>query len=474
MEPTIGYANIHGVRMRYKISIVLLVITLTQLIACQPKIIYKYSYYGVPALTPGTSPEMNTAGFWIGRHPDPDAVIMTGQDTSDFNAYIVKKTKAVHDVLRLSPSRDGRALGDSLQKMLAQNQGYVDSNGVLMTKDFINHMEVLMGLDQIPPSITAHWAYVVRPSDQRLLPTTKPFYKSATDTAIDRLQNNALDAATPVLVLMESTDHAWAYVISPNSEGWVLSDNVALCPKEEMERYEACTDFIVSTDAKTDIYEDPWLRYHLTYIHMGIRLPLGQEGDNGIIQVLVPVRTQAGWCTFEAAYVAASQVHRGYLSYTPRNAISQAFKLLNAPYGWGGMYGEQDCSRFIQEVFATMGITLPRNSSQQGKVGKLMANFTKANPQNDRLRILADSVVAGITTLQFPGHIMLFLGSIDGMPYAIHDLYAYTEPAEPDERLVPINRVVVSSLAIGDGTKKGSLLMRLGAVREVSAEPPAN
>jgi hypothetical protein len=459
--------------MRYRFSLGILV-ALTVLSACQPKIIYKYNYYSVPALAPGTMPEMNTAGFWIGRHPDPDAVIMTGLDIVDFNAYIIKKTKAVHDVLRLLPIRDGQALGGSLHKMLAQNQGYVDSNGVLMAKDFINHMEVLMGIDQIPPSITAHFAYVVRPSDQRLLPTAKPFYKSATDTAIDRLQNNALDTATPVLVLIESTDHAWVYVISPNSEGWVLSDNVALCPKEDMERYEACTDFVVSIDAKTDIYEDPWLRYHLTYIHMGIRLPFAQEGDNGIIQVLVPVRTEGGWCTFEAAYVAASQVHRGFLPYTPRNAISQAFKLLNAPYGWGGMYGEQDCSRFIQEVFATMGITLPRNSSQQGKVGKLMANFTKVNPQNDRRGILADAVVAGITTLQFPGHIMLFLGSIDGIPYAIHDLFAYTEPAQPDERLVPINRVVVSSLAIGDGTKKGSFLMRLSAVREVSAEPPAN
>ncbi len=216
---------------------------------------------------------MNTAGFWIGRHPDPDDVIMAEQDITDFNAYIVKKTRAVRDVLQLSLSRDGRALGGSLRNMLAQNQGYVDSNGVVMTKDFISHMEVLMGIDQIPPSITARFAYVVRPSDQRLLPTAKPFYKSATDTAIDRLQNNALDAATPVLVLMESTDHAWVYVISPNSEGWVLSDNVALCPKEEMERYEACTDFVVSTDAKTDIYKDPWLRHHLTYIRMGIKAP---------------------------------------------------------------------------------------------------------------------------------------------------------------------------------------------------------
>jgi hypothetical protein len=447
------------------------IILLTLLSACQPKIIYKYVNYGVPSLVPGTSPEMNTSGFWIGRHPDPDTVIMTGQDIVGFNAYILKKTKAVHDVLRLSPSRDGRALGGMLRKMLAQNQSYVDSGGVMMTKDFINKMEILMGIDQIPSSITARFAYVVRPSDQRLLPTARPFYKSATDTAIDRLQNNALDTATPVLVLMESTDHTWAYTISRDSEGWVLSGNLAFCPKEDMDWYEACTDFVVSTDAKTDIYEDPLLRKHLAYIHMGIRLPLDQECDNGIIRVLVPVRTQEGLCVFETAYVEASRVHVGYLSYTPRNTISQAFKLLNAPYGWGGMYGEQDCSRFIQEVFAAMGITLPRNSSQQGKVGKLMANFTKTDPQNDRQGILADSVAAGITTLQFPGHIMLFLGSIDGMPYAIHDLYAYTEPSQPDERLVPINRVVVSSLGIGDGTKKGSLLMRLGTVREVSPEP---
>ncbi|MGO9145570.1 MAG: SH3 domain-containing protein [Desulfomonilia bacterium] len=457
--------------MRHKIGCGLLLI-LAFLSACQPKVII--NYYAVPSLAPGTRPEMNTAGFWIGRHPDPDAVIMTDQDIVDFNGYIKKKTKAVHDVLTLSDSRDGRALERSLRKMLAQNQGYVGGDGTMMTKEFIRDMEALMGVDRIPSTITAHWAYVVRPCDQRLLPTAKPFYKSESDTAIDRLQNSALDAATPLLVLIESADHMWVYAISANSEGWVLADNIALCPKDEMARYEAWTTFVVATDAKADIYADPWLRQYQTYIQMGVRLAVLKEWDNGVIQVLVPVRSDGGWCTFDAAFVSASQVHRGNLSYTPRNAIVQAFKLLNAPYGWGGMYGEQDCSRFIQEVFATMGITLPRNSAQQGKVGRLIASFTKSNSLDDRQRKLSMSAMGGITTLQFPGHIMLFLGSIDGVPYAIHDLYAFTEPAPPNERLVPINRVVVSSLAIGEGTKKGSLLMRLGNVREISSEPQAN
>jgi hypothetical protein len=181
---------------------------------------------------------------------------------------------------------------------------------------------------------------------------------------------------------------------------------------------------------------------------------------------MIPTRAEDGRCTFDAAYLSDSQVHRGYLTYTPRHAIEQAFKLLNAPYGWGGMYGEQDCSRFIQEVFASMGIMLPRNSTQQGKVGKLAASFRSTNSSAYRSGILSNSAQGGITLLQFPGHVMLLLGFVDGKPYAIHDLFAYTEQeSKTGERRIAVNRVAVTSLSIGNGTKKGSLLDRISKVR---------
>jgi hypothetical protein len=380
----------------------------------------------------------------------------------------------VRHIPKISVSRDGRSLAGSLTQMLDQNKGYVDSSGTPMSKEFITGIHAIMGVDQIPSSITAKWAYVVRPADQRLLPIAKPYYKSITDTGIDRLQNNALEAATPVLVLTESTDHKWFYVISPNSEGWVTAEKVAFCTKDEMIRYEELAPSVVVISAKADLFTDPWLRQHLAYIQMGCRLPFLGQCEDGRIQVLVPVRKDDGWCSFEPAYASATDVHQGYLPYTPRTALTQAFKLLNAPYGWGGMHGEQDCSRFIQEVFATMGIVLPRNSSQQGKVGRLIASFTSSQLQGERQGRLLNEAMGGVTTLQFPGHIMLYLGSVDSIPYAIHDLYAYTEPAQDDERLIPINKVVVSSLMIGEGTKKGPFIMRLGNVREVSPEPGTN
>ena len=429
-------------------------------------------YYNAPSLAPGTRPEMNTAGFWIGRHPDPDAVIMTDADILWFNEHVRVKTGAVYDVLRLSPERDGLSLKGSLRRVLGyvSSKGYVTRDGRKASAAFLPAMKAAVNIDGIPARVQVRWGLAVNNCDQRLLPSAQPLYRSPTDTNIDRLQNNTLDIATPMVVLHQSIGGEWLYVISPFSDGWVEARNVALCTRDEIADFQVSPSFIVVTDAKADLFGDPALRRHSSYLHMGVRLPVFVEPETEVIQVRVPSRTGDGRCAFEAAYVGGAQVSRGYLAYTPRNAIRQAFKLLHAPYGWGGLYGEQDCSRFIQEVFATMGIVMPRNSTQQAKVGRAVASFGKKTAGTERSLALAGQATGGITLLQFPGHIMLFLGMVDGTPYAIHDIFAYTEPAEPAERLMAINRVAVTSLALGSGTKKGSLLERLAMVRSVAGE----
>ena len=143
--------------------------------------------------------------------------------------------------------------------------------------------------------------------------------------------------------------------------------------------------------------------------------------------------------------------------------MEQAFKLLNEPYGWGGMHGEQDCSRFLQEVFATVGINFPRNSSQQAQIGRPLAQFDTKMSEAERLKVLREAV-GGITILPMPGHIMLFLGMVDERPYAIHATWGYREKIGREESSRVINRVAVSDLSLGEGTLKGSLLRRLKSV----------
>jgi len=50
-----------------------------------------------------------------------------------------------------------------------------------------------------------------------------------------------------------------------------------------------------------------------------------------------------------------SDVTKGFPVYSQANVIRQAFKLLAARYGWGGMYNGRDCSGFTHDVFLSMG-----------------------------------------------------------------------------------------------------------------------
>ena len=183
--------------------------------------------------------------------------------------------------------------------------------------------------------------------------------------------------------------------------------------------------------------------------------------------IMLPIRNEDGSVRFSTGYIQIKDTHDGFLAYTPRNIIEQAFELLNTPYGWGGMYGEQDCSAFLQEIFSTVGIHLPRNSSAQAKVGKLLGEFDKNVSSAKKLEVLSKDAVGGATILSLKGHIMLFLGTFGGRAYTIHETWGYREHGWWRDRVRVLNRVVVSDLSLGEGSHKGSLLERLLSVRMV-------
>ena len=204
---------------------------------------------------------------------------------------------------------------------------------------------------------------------------------------------------------------------------------------------------------------------------MGAKLAVLEDSDSKKFRVSVPTRNQNGTCTMKAAYVQTSEANMGYLPYTPRTIIYQAFKLLHTPYGWGGQFGEQDCSRFLQEVFATVGLILPRNSSQQARIGRLIYTNPKKGSAGDKLAILSHQAIPALTVLYMNGHIMLFLGFVDGKPYIIHDLWGYNIDKST---IAVVNRVVVTQINLGNGSS-GSLLDKINTIRVLdtsSALPP--
>ena len=108
---------------------------------------------------------------------------------------------------------------------------------------------------------------------------------------------------------------------------------------------------------------------------MGAKLFLAEDVAGDAVGIVLPTRADDGRLEVKTGYVKRQETVAGHLSYTPRHIVEQAFEMLNTPYGWGGMNGQQDCSQFVQEVFATMGIALPRDSSDQARVGRLISSL---------------------------------------------------------------------------------------------------
>lgn len=425
-------------------------------------------YLAAPSQLPRTTQEMKTAGFWISRHPFPNCLILSQEEIRTFNARVQNELKLTQDLKQFPLEYSGEKLKKTLEETwqdFRKKEFYLE-DGKKDTRRFFDLMRHQMDWDTFPLKVDVQFGFIVHYADQRLLPTQEGLYAKKGDIDFDELQNSALDAGTPIVILHESLDKKWFYVESELTPGWIEKEKIALCSSKEFKNYLQSLEvsFMVALKAKVDIYLNPPLSEQYDFIRMGSRFPI-KKADERIIEISFPAKEENGRIAFKRGFIRREDIQVGYLPFTPRNILEQAFQLLDKPYGWGDIHGEQDCSRFLQEVFATVGIFFPRNSSDQAQVGQLLAGFDKTVPEEQKFKILQEKAAGGIIILPMKGHIMLFLGIVDNRAYAIHAVWAYRENNSGKDRIRVINRVAVSDLSLGEGSKKGSLLERLTAVR---------
>lgn len=426
-------------------------------------------YPAAPTLLPGTIAEMNSPGYWIGRHPAPDRLVLDGAGVAALNA-LIRERKLVRDLSALT-----EVSGESLRTELSSAVDWIgrlavyQESGHRVDSSFLSPLDALEDRSSIPDAVSPICGFLVRRTDLRVLPTAAALYDEPRDRFIDNLQASSLEPGTPVAVLHRSRDEKWVYAATELASGWLPADAVASASADAFRARLARTDRFVVVAARADLYEDPLLTRSCGFLRMGTTLPAAAEPSSlGAVAALLPGRDGNGNLEERTVWIDASQVNRGFLPYTARTVYRQAFALLNAPYGWGGTFGERDCSQFLCEVFSTVGVVLPRNSSAQAKVGIPLEGFGASVDEAEKSRLLAAEGLPGATILRLPGHIMLYLGSVDGKPYVIHSTWAYRERRVFSDVQRLINRVAVSNLDLGTGSSRGSHLGRLTTATSVA------
>ncbi len=437
-----------------------------------PQAVKEQKYLIAPTVLPGVRPEMKTPGFWISRLSKPDEIVLDEDEIHRLNLDTQTRLRLRKDILRFPQQFDGPELRAALQRELNgfRKRALFGADGREVEASFHAAIEENMGLRTIGEAVDVRFGLIVCNADQRLLPISQGLYGEAGDIDFDEVQNSALDIGMPVAILCESADRQWFYVMGPSSDGWIRPAHVALCSKKQLSDI-VDRPFVTVVRAKGNVYLDRARTQYYGFARMGSKLPLARDSSEDVTAVMLPTRRDDGALEVKTGYLPSREVVAGHLPYTPRRIIEQAFEMLNTPYGWGGMHGEQDCSQFVQEVFATVGVALPRNSNDQAKVGQMSPPLKEGQPDAERRAALVAHAIPGATLLYTRGHVMLYIGDVEGRPYVIHDTWAYREPSKDGNVVRVINRVAVTDLNLGTGSRSGSLLKRLHSARAITLEP---
>ncbi len=300
-----------------------------------------------------------------------------------------------------------------------------------------------MDIGAIEDSVKTRYALTIKYSNQKIIPTRLSLLKSKDEIFFDRNQNSALDIGTPIAILHTTKDGKWHYGIAPTSSGWIRDKDIAFGDKSDIDGFLNTKKFIVTTEAKSSI---KIAGKYYDYLRMGVRLPYILTLDD-IVMVLIPTKDENGKLILSNGTIKLNHIHKGYLDYTPNNILTEAFKFLNAPYGWGGSFGEQDCSKFIQEIYATVGIKIPRNSLSQSRVGEKFLNLTSLS-KDTKSTLLINSAHIGSTIIHLKGHIMLYIGDYKGEPYVIQTVWG------DSKQHFPLGRTAVTTLNFNDYLSK--------------------
>ncbi len=427
---------------------------------CAPK----FMHYTPPL--PGIISVLETPEFWIEKIPNPDSVLLDEEGIRLLNREIVKK-ELYFNVLEKDTVFYRKEVRDEIKKILRRfkSSSKVSHSGLPFTQDFWEEIEEKMNLRKMSYKIPKVYGLTLEKIHLRDFPTNE-IAVSSRSCEFNRLQVTTVRPFEPVLILHKSMEKDWLYIKSGLAEGWVDAGRIVSAVRNSIVTY-LDTPFVVITGADVPLYGDEEFKNFLMWLPMGTRIRLDGIHSRDVVSVLIPIRGYDGGLNFLKAYLNNDvYVNIGHLPYTQRNVIRQSFRLLSFLYGWGGTWDSDDCSGTIVRIFSCFGINLPRNSSQQQKVGLKVVSFNKKTRSKERMETLYDAV-PGITIMGWPGHIMLYLGVYEGHHYCLQNIWGFKKKRWFTEDTYYIGKVVVSDLSLGEGTKRGSLLERLTAVRMV-------
>ena len=306
----------------------------------------------------------------------------------------------------------------------------------------------------------------------RSFPTHKPVFKDPNRAGegfpFDYLQNSGIHANEPLYVSHLSKDGEWAYVFTAYSTGWVPLRKISFLSSDvtrtwqDARQVELIDEFYSIKDLEG--------RFVLKS-RIGMRLPLvSVESEHYIALAITVGRNNSA--IYTKVKIPFHVGREGKMKFNEENLIHIADLMLQSNYGWGGLFQERDCSSTLRDLYAPFGVWLPRNSSEQSKVGKVISLEDLSLEQKEEM-ILKEGIPFE-TFLYKKGHILLYLGVYRGEIAVLHNVWGVKTMKKGIEGRKIVGKTVISSLNLGkereDYDPKKGILSLISSMNIITQE----
>jgi cell wall-associated NlpC family hydrolase len=412
-----------------------------------------------PSGVMGVGDAQLTPEYWIGLQKQPDREILSRPEIEAENAKLLQVDSSMHD-LRALPASLAReqVLGWINGLSERPTKPMYDVDGRQVTAATLDAMVDNLALSRIPAQEPTRYGLVVRRASLRTFPSNLRVFSRKGDTDIDRFQETAEFPGVPVAIVHTSRDGKWLFVISPRYAAWTEKENVAEGSAAQVFGYVDKKPYRVITGAtERTVFTREVPEVSQLQLDMSMRVPLQvdlppDQPVNGqtpyaTYTLQLPLRAADGRLQFTPALLQKNTDSAAdYLPLTAANIIRQAFKFLGERYGWGHSYDGRDCSGFVSDVYRSMGVQMPRNTSKQAISPALEhRTFTAADSSEERLKAAHALQVGDLVYI--PGHVMMVIGQRDGQPYVINDVGGMTyRKSDGSFGQVKLNSVAVMPL----------------------------
>lgn len=319
----------------------------------------------------------------------------------------------------------------------------------LLEQDFFDDMYENSNFDKYA-TINKN-ALTIKHSNIRAFPTNKPLIKDPSLAGegfpFDYLQNSSIEANKPIFISHYSRDKRWVYVFSSFAFGWLQTSDIVFMKKKYTDLWQKAQQVFLVKD-NIPIYSTDG--HFLFNSKVGMMLALISE-DSSSYTVLSVSNYKNSKPLFLKSKISKDIAHKGILSINKNNLENIISSVFNTNYGWGGMYGQRDCSSTIRDIFTPFGIWLPRNSSNQAKIGEVID--LQGLSDDAKIKLIKEKAIPFQTLLHKSGHIVLYVGIYKGDIVILHNTWGIKTKKDETEGRIIIGKTVFSTLNLGQHQK---------------------